>query len=156
MIAYSESMNARFTRDEISEAEERRRGQLIVKCLQLKAIIGMGQDCSQRIVKSLSCFALVILKPQQPMQLDSVRKIMKTDFILTFERDGQEFLILSILPFESKQKMIGFCLGLASSIRDNNKLVKVSMCVCGSGNWKEPAWYKECNGKFWENDLKIS
>lgn len=90
------------------------------------------------------------------MQLDSVRKIMKTDFILTFERDGQEFLILSILPFESKQKMIGFCLGLASSIRDNNKLVKVSMCVCGSGNWKEPAWYKECNGKFWENDLKIS
>ncbi len=79
---------------------------------------------------------------------------METEFILTFEQ-GQEFYRANITPFESKDKMIGFCLGLGAGMI-KGKLVKVSMCVYNAEKWNnEPKWFHECNGKLWQEELEV-
>lgn len=82
---------------------------------------------------------------------------MKTQFILTFNNNRQEFITLDVLPLRTKKEMITFCIGLGIGVNPDNKLVKVSMCVdIGKEKLvKLPDWYENCNGKLWENDLNL-
>lgn len=85
---------------------------------------------------------------------------MKTELILTFEKGEQKLVVLEdFIPFNSKERMIGFCLGLCGdwgkSDCDCGNLVKVSMCITGEYGEenKIPDWYKDCNGELWEGEL---
>ena len=79
-----------------------------------------------------------------------------TEFILTPVEGRQRILRVSMLPFENKGKMIGFCLGL----NGGESLAKVSMCVytgdIPEDKVKTPKWYDECNGKIWANELAVN
>lgn len=83
-----------------------------------------------------------------------------TNCILTFE-DGQQFIDLPLPLLDGKEPTRLFLLGAASALQAAKKrpasLVKVSMCVYhapeGFGELPELAWYNECNGKFWQDEL---
>jgi len=79
-----------------------------------------------------------------------------TEFIFTFDKREQEIFTISMIPLKSKERMIGFCLGIANGLLDDpdDKLIKVSMCVTGLKSVSSlPSWYLNCDGKLWADDL---
>jgi hypothetical protein len=80
---------------------------------------------------------------------------MQLELILSFDDRGQRFVTY---PFcnaimQDKETFFEFA---TSMLEDDEKqqLVKISCCIYFAAKLKDAEWYKECNGKFWDDDIK--
>lgn len=89
---------------------------------------------------------------------------METDFnnkmllqlILTFAVMEQEIINYKFFDkeiFKSKDDFISWIKEQLTA-NENEQLIKVSTCIYNYGDFNIPNWYKECNGKFYQDSNK--
>ena len=92
--------------------------------------------------------------PQFSIYIVRVRfklKIMRIEFILTYNSKPQEMVAYPFVNPILKNKQILFEFATAQlSDEEKQDLVKISSCILiDGGNFEEPEWYSQSNGKLW-------
>ena len=78
-------------------------------------------------------------------------KIMRIEFILTYNSKPQEIVEYPFVNpiLKDKQTLFDFATAQLSD-EEKQELVKISSCVLiDGGNFEEPEWYSQSNGKLW-------
>ena len=81
---------------------------------------------------------------------------MKVQFIYTFNVREQHITpYMDFMPafLESKSSLTAYAFTKINKA-EQKELIKISCCVCETGDIKPPAWYMDCNGKIWIDDLE--